>query len=140
MPDWSILPTARGFHPSRNGHRPKTTVQLRAGTVDTNRELQGIPPTRLLPFRERSNRLILRLHSSAETQGKGGAAALQHQLQQTKEKVVLILTEASIQHHGKRALRQCCNFIRSQNISIRQQLATFRQPGLNEQGSQNQEE
>ena len=68
--------------------RPQTTVQLRAGTVDTNREPQRVPPTRRLPFRERCNRLILRLNGSAETQGKGCAAALQHKLQQAKAKVV----------------------------------------------------
>ena len=62
-------------------------VQLRAGTLDTYRESQGVPPTRLLPFRERCNRLILRLNGSVETQGKCCATALQHQLQQVKAKI-----------------------------------------------------
>ena len=29
-----------------NGHLPQRTVQLRAGTIDTNRESKGVPPIR----------------------------------------------------------------------------------------------
>ena len=94
MPDWSIPPAARGFHPSPEWAPPADDGSTKAGTVNTNLEPQRVPPTRLLLFRERCNRLILRLNGSAETQGKWCATALQHQLQQAK--VVLILTEASI--------------------------------------------
>ena len=51
-----------------------------------------------------------------------------------------ILTKAPIQDHGKRALRQCCYFICSQDVAVIQHLSAFRQPRLNQQPPQKHDE